>query len=229
VSATESRTDSGDAQVRVFLRPMANPLPLGFSALAGATLLVAGLQLGWLAPSEGSSVALILIAFVVPAQLTASVLGFLARDVVAGTGMGVLAGTWLSVGLVTLDSPPGSTSDALGLLLLLAATAMLVPAITSAAGKLVATAVLGTTALRFAVTGIFELTGSSSWEVVAGIVGIALCAIAIYAALAMSLEDAAGRTRLPTGRRNRGRDAFEGVPGAQVAGVEHEAGVRKQL
>jgi uncharacterized protein len=37
-------------------------------------------------------VALILIAFVFPLQLVASILGFLARDVVAGTGMGVLAG-----------------------------------------------------------------------------------------------------------------------------------------
>jgi uncharacterized protein len=32
--------------------------------------------------------------------------------------MGILAGTWLTTGLVQLTSPPGSTSDALGLLLL---------------------------------------------------------------------------------------------------------------
>jgi uncharacterized protein len=56
-----------------------------------------------------------------PLQLLASILGFLARDVVAGTGMGLLAGTWLSVALVTLESAPGSTNDALGLFRLLAA------------------------------------------------------------------------------------------------------------
>jgi uncharacterized protein len=132
------------------LRPIGNPLPLGFLALAGATLLVSGLQLGWLSESEGRNVALILIAFVFPLQLVTALFGYLGRDVVAGTGMGILCGTWLSVGLVTLTSPAGSTSDALGLFLLLAAVAMLVPASAAASGKLVAVAVLGTTALRFA-------------------------------------------------------------------------------
>jgi uncharacterized protein len=34
------------------LRPIGNPLPLGFLALAGGTLLVSGLQLGWLSDSR---------------------------------------------------------------------------------------------------------------------------------------------------------------------------------
>ena len=38
------------AATRVVLRPIANPLPLGFLALCAGTLLVSGLQLGWLAP-----------------------------------------------------------------------------------------------------------------------------------------------------------------------------------
>ena len=44
------------------LRPIGNPLPLGFLALAGATLVVSGLQLDWLQPADGKDVALILIA-----------------------------------------------------------------------------------------------------------------------------------------------------------------------
>lgn len=44
-------------------------------------------------------------------------LGFLARDPVAATGMGVPAGTWAVVGLTTLISPPGSTSRGLAVLL----------------------------------------------------------------------------------------------------------------
>jgi uncharacterized protein len=92
---------------RVVLRPIGNPLPLGFLALAGGTLVVSGLQLGWLSDSQGQDVALILIAFVFPLQLVAAVFGFLGRDVVAGTGMGILCGTWLSIGLVTLTSAPG--------------------------------------------------------------------------------------------------------------------------
>jgi succinate-acetate transporter protein len=199
---------------RIMLRPLGNPLPLGFLALAGGTLLVGGLQLEWLQPTDGAQVGIILIAFVFPLQLVASVFGFLARDVVAGTGMGLLAGTWLSIGLVTLTGEPGATSDALGLFLLLAAIAMLVPASAAATGKLVAAAVLATTALRFATTGLYQLTAGDGWKTTAGIVGLVLCALAVYAALAMALEDASRRTVLPLGRR---------------ADIDAEPGVREQL
>jgi uncharacterized protein len=199
---------------RIMLRPLGNPLPLGFIALAGGTLLVSGLQLKWLEPAEGTQVALVLIAFVFPLQLVASVLGFLARDVVAGTGMGILSGTWLSIALVTLTGQPGATSDALGLFLLLAAVAMLVPAAAAAAGKLVATAVLATTSLRFATIGLYQLTASDDWKATAGAVGLVLCALALYAALAIALEDALGRTVLPLGRR---------------AAIDGEPGIRDQL
>lgn len=84
--------------------------------------------------------------------------------------MGVLAGTWLAVALVTLTAPqPGATSDALGLFLLLAGTAMLVPFAAAATGKLAAAALLGTTSLRFAATGLYELTASSGWKHAAGV------------------------------------------------------------
>lgn len=214
---------------RIMLRPIGNPLPLGFLALAAATLLVSGLQLGWLASDQGRDVALILIAFVFPLQLVTSVFGYLGRDVVAGTGMGVLAGSWLSVGLVTLTSPAGSTSDALGLFLLLASAAMVVPAAAAASGKVAAFVVLATTALRFALTGLYQLTASDGWETAAGVVGLVLCALALYAALAMALEDAHRATVLPLGRRAAGRAALAGGLDDQLERIEHEAGVREQL
>ena len=156
------------ARARVVLRPIASPLPLGFLALSAATTLVSGLQLGWLGVDQGKPVALILIAFVVPLQVVASILGFFARDGAAGTGMGILAGTWLSVGLVTLAGRPGATSDALGLLLLVASVAMLVPASAALRGKLVPAAVLCTTSLRFLLTGLSQLTASGTWADAAG-------------------------------------------------------------
>jgi succinate-acetate transporter protein len=220
---------SSAADTRIVLRPIGNPLPLGFLALAAATLLVSGLQLGWLKPSDGRAVALILIAFVFPLQLLSSILGFFARDVVAGTGMGVLAGSWLSIALVALTSAPGSTSDALGLFLLIAALAMLVSASAAATGKLVPAAVLATTATRFAVTGAYQLTASASWKQAAGIVGLVLCALALYAALAMALEDVRGETVLPLGRHDAGRAALAGGLADQLDALEHEAGVRQQL
>jgi succinate-acetate transporter protein len=53
---------------RIILRPIANPLPLGFIALATGTLLLSALQLDWLQPTEGRTVAVILLAFVVPSS-----------------------------------------------------------------------------------------------------------------------------------------------------------------
>jgi uncharacterized protein len=218
-----------EGAARIVLRPIGNPLPLGFLALAGATLVVSGLQLEWLKPADGKDVALILIAFVFPLQLLVAVFGYLGRDVVAGTGMGLLAGTWLSVGLVKLTSAPGSTSDALGLFLLVAAIAMLIPAAAAGSGKLIPLGVLATTALRFATTGVYELTASPTWQDIAGITGLVLCALALYAALAMALEDARRETSLPVLRRGLGRTSLEGSLDDQLARIEREAGVREQL
>ena len=215
--------------IRITLRPIASGLPLGFLALAVATLLVSGLQLEWLDPGESRVVALALLAFVFPAQLVASVLGFLARDVVAGTGMGILAGTWLTVALTTLTSEPGSTSRALALLLAIAAITMLVPASGAVSGKIVPALVLATTAVRFAVTAAYEWTASEGWRVTAGGVGLVLCLLALYAALAMLLEDVQHRTVLPVLRRNGGSSAMTGGLADQVQRIEAEAGVREQL
>jgi succinate-acetate transporter protein len=213
---------------RITLRPIANPLPLGFLALAGGTLLLSGLQLGWVEPTESHTLGLIVIGFVVPLQFLTAILGFLARDVVAGTGMAILSGTWLSIGLVTLTGAPGSTSDSLGLLLILAAVALLVPA-AAASGKLVAAAVLLTTALRFATTALYQLTRDGSWKTTAGVVGLALCALAIYTALAMALEESNRRTILPLLRRKTGAAAITADLARQVRDIHHEAGVRAQL
>src|SRR6185436_10865363 len=107
-----------------------------FFGLAGATFVVAGLQLGWAAPSEGRQVALCVLAFTVPLQFTASIVGFLARDGVAATGMGLLSGIWAATGLVLLTAEPGAPSNALGLFLLIAGVAVWAPASAATAGKL---------------------------------------------------------------------------------------------
>jgi uncharacterized protein len=200
------------APTRVVLRPVASPLPLGFLALALATVPFAAVQLGWIAPTEGRVAALGAVAATVPLQLLASVFGFLARDVVAATGMGVLAGTWGTVGLVTATSPPGSVSPGLGVLLVTAGVCMLVPAV-SASAKLVPATVMTLAAVRFAVTGAYHLTGSAGWKSAAGWVGLLLGAVAVYAALALALESNQGRTVLPLGRRGPAESA--GEPGVR--------------
>jgi len=211
------------------LRPLANPLPLGFLALGTATLLLSGVQLQWLPPEDATTVAVILLVFVAPLQLLASVIGFLARDPVAGTGMGILAGTWAAVGFTTLRSPLGTTSHALGLLLLVSATAMLVPALGAHEAKLVPALVLATTALRFLLTGVYQLSGITGWKVAGGATGVVLCAFALYAATAFMVEETSHRSWLPLGRRSGGRRAITGDLSQQLDHSASEAGVREQL
>ena len=219
----------GEPATSIVLRPVATPLPLGFLALALATVTFAAVQLGWIPPAEGRVAGLTALAATVPLQLTAAVVGFLARDPVAATGMGVLTGTWATIALTTLTSPPGATSTGLGVLLLTAAVAMQVPAVSAAGSKLVPAAVMCLAGIRFAVTGAYELTGSAAWQSAAGWVGLALGGLAVYAALALELEGSQGRTVLPLGRRGAGRAAARGDQPLDPADLTSEAGVRRQL
>ncbi|WNV73759.1 GPR1/FUN34/YaaH family transporter [Geodermatophilus sp. DSM 44513] len=221
--------DPGAPATRVVLRPLATPLPLGFLALAMATTTFSAVQLDWVPADQGRVAALVAVAATAPLQLTAAVVGFLTRDPVAATGMGVLAGTWTVAGLTTLTSPPGTASPGLGVLLLVSGVAMLVPAVAAAPAKLAPAAVMGTAATRFAVTGVAELTGSPAWQAAAGWVGLALAAVAVYAALALELEGTTGRTVLPVGRRGPGRAAVDGRGPLDPRELAREAGVRPQL
>jgi succinate-acetate transporter protein len=166
----------------------------------------------------------------VPVQLIASVMGFLARDPVAATGMGILAGTWAAITLATLTSPPGAASAGLGVILLGSAAAMLVPALAGHA-KVVASTVMALSAARFAVTGIAELTGDKPWMTAAGWTGIALAALSFYAALAFELEGTAKRDVLPLLRRGKAAAAVDrSTHPRQAAGdLAREPGVREQL
>src|SRR5579884_480126 len=108
---------------RVFLRPIANPFALGFVGLAVATILASGVELGWIPSSERVQTAVLIIAFAPVIQIVACVFGFLARDSVAATALGVLAASWLAVGVSLLLSKPSShnQSHALALLLFVSA------------------------------------------------------------------------------------------------------------
>lgn len=211
-----ARTHGDELAIRpvVSLRPIATPLPLGFLGLAMATVSVAALNLGWIDPAQGHEIALALLLFVAPLQLVACIGGFAGRDVVAATGMGVLAGTWATAGLVMLDAAPGSTSQGLAIIFFVAAAAMLLPASGATFGKWVPAIVMFGASLRFATSGFYQWTGARGWDRVTGWIGVILGAIAMYSALALLLEGATSRTVLPLGRRDRGQAAVVGDHGA---------------
>jgi len=198
-------------------------------ALAVGTFTIAGVQLSWIPPAQSPNAGLAVLTFVVPLQAVSFILGFLARDSAAGTGMALQAGGWFSIGLATYTGRPGETSPALGLVLIGAATVLLVPAATASLSKVLAGLVMALTSVRFYLTGAYELSSGAGWKEVAGIVGLVLAAVALYAGLAFELEDNRRATLLPTLRRGVGRTALAGSLAEEVSGVQHEAGVRRTL
>lgn len=215
-------------QTRIMLRPTGNPLPLAFMALAVATVGFSALQLGIVAPAEEHLIALAVLVLTVPLQLLSSVIGFGARDPIAGTGMAMVSGVWAMIAVSTLLSPPGSSSPALGILLQVAAVALLVP-VAASRGKVLASVVLVGSAIRFSVTGISHLSSTPAWEVAAGILGMLLGALALYAALGFELEESAHPVQLPLTRRQAGLEPFRDSLEEQVEQIASEAGVRRQL
>lgn len=220
--------DPVGARTRIVLRPIATPLPLGLLAQSVASLSYSSLQLHWIGTSQADAVALAVLVLTVPLQLIAAVMGFLGRDPVAGTGVALLAGAWAATSLDTLASPPGTVSPGLGVVLLCLAGALLVPTV-AGRSKLAASAVMLVSVARFATTGLYEVTGASSWQTVAGWVGVALAAIGFYAALAFELEGTARRTVLPVGRPGGGGPLGDAGLDDQLEGIEHQAGVRRAL
>lgn len=214
---------------RVVVRPIGTPLPLGFLGLFGGSFLLAALELRWVPVTEAHLVALALLVFPVPLQGLTSVLAFQARDVATGTAMGVLSGTWAATGLITLLSPPGTPSAALGVFLLLAAASLAVPTVLAATSKLLASAVTGLAVVRFAVTAGYQLSAGPGWREAAGALGVAAAMLAFYGAVAFELESGLGRTVFPTLRRGSGKVALSGELADQVSGLPHEAGVRTEL
>lgn len=223
------RSTTPEQAMRIFLRPLANPLPMGFIGLAGGTIVLTSMQVGWVPAEESHQVALAALLVALPLQALASVIGFLSRDPVAATGMGTLAVTWATIGTTMVMSPPGSRSLALGVLLFYLAGAVLVSALLAALGKGLAAMVFVLAAARFALTGAYEYVGGSALMHAAGWVGLALCVLALYGALAFELESVRHATVLPTFRHGSGRRAIDAPGLAPVGEPEHEAGVRQQL
>lgn len=216
-------------ETRVMLRPTGNPLPFGFLGLTVATVALASLDLGWVPTSGQHQVALILVAFVFPIQATATIFGFLARDTVVASGIGVQGASWLTIGLLLLTSGQGSRSATLALFLFVAAAALLSAVIVAAESTIVPALVMAGTAARFVMTGLFERTGNTAWEHASGWEGVALAGLALYAAVALDLESTHHRTVLPILRLGEARRAIRGGTATQLAGIEHEPGVREQL
>jgi succinate-acetate transporter protein len=212
---------------QVFLRPIGSPLTLGMSGLGIASLVQSGFDLHWVARNQSLRIGLILLAVPFVLQVIASVLSYLARDGASGAALGILATTWLAIGLVHVSSPAGHRSGAMGLMLLGSAGMLALSSVAVGTAKPLPGLVFLTEAARFVLAGIYELSGGGALRDAAGIVGLVIVAGAAYAVLAFELEGQQRRPVLPTFRRGRGRAAVEGAADAAIDDVLHDAGVRQ--
>lgn len=143
--------------IRIVLRPIGSPLPLGFFTVAIDNVLVSSLQWGLLPAADRRAVALIVLpAFVVQAIVGIFALG--ARDSAAGTLMLSFATTWLVDTLVLNLNPPGAAA-ALGIFYIVFAVFVSFM-LASALLKRALAAVLAAAAPRFLIAGIAEVTGN---------------------------------------------------------------------
>jgi hypothetical protein len=213
--------------VHVFLRPLGSPLTLGMSGLAIASLVQSGVELHWTPSDQTSQAGVILIAVPFVLQLLASIFSYLARDGTTGAAVGVLATSWLAIGLIHIVAKPGATSGTLGLLLVAAAGVLGVSAAAIASTKPLPGAIFAAAALRFATAGIYQNTMVSFWEHAAGLLGLLVTGMAVYAALAFELEGQRERAVLPTFRRGRAAAAIRDGAGSDRDRLVTEPGVRE--
>jgi uncharacterized protein len=213
--------------VRIVLRPIGSPLTIGMSGLAIASLVESGVALGWVPSSQSVEVGLILLAVPFVLQLLASIFSYLARDGSAGAATGVLATTWLALGLLHISSGTGRPLSAAGLLLVSAGGVLVLSALVVSSTKPLPGAVFLLAAVRFVLAGAYELSAAGIWNSAAGVVGLVVCAGAAYCVLAFELEGQQRRAVLPTLRQGRAALSTDGEEAAPLDGINREAGVRQ--
>jgi len=214
--------------VRIFLRPIGSALPLGFFSFGIGMLLLGTQALAWIPVHEQKDVGMMLMSFVFPLELIATIVAFLARDTIGATTLGLFTTSWLALGWADIASPAGTTSVTTGIYLFGFGTVALLLAIMSTLGKPFFSVLLTIAATRMVLTGVYEIGGSHQWGRVAGGLGIALAAFALYGATALSLEDARHSEVLPLFRRGAADQAFQGYE-EQLGRIAAEPGVRQQL
>jgi succinate-acetate transporter protein len=228
VTAASPAADGG-APVRIVLRPLASALPLGFFAFGTGMAVLGGVDIPLFPQSALHTAAALLLTFVSPLQILAAVLAFLSRDGMAATGLGLFAASWATIGVQDLLATPGSTSPVLGLYLITFTVIIALLGTVAFRAQPLLGLILTISSVRTLLAGIYEVGGPKPLFTAAGVIGVALTALAFYGAIAFLLEDTAHHTVLPVARRGQARTSLTGDVDAQLRDIEAEAGVRRSL
>jgi succinate-acetate transporter protein len=229
MSSDHAHANVAEPAVRINVRPLANPLPLGLYSFGIGMLLLAAQEAQWAPLKESSQLGVIVASFVFPLEGLSAIMAFLARDTVAATVLGLFSTSWLTVGLVMITGTPGATTVTLGFYLMAFAAAVGALGLLAVMGKPLIAAVLGLSTARAILDGLYEITGSHSLEHAAGYVAAAIAGVAWYAGTALVLEDLRQKAVLPVFRIGAGKRAMTGGLDQQLGRTESEAGVRSQL
>lgn len=211
------------------LRPLGSSLPLGFFAFSTGMSILGGLDTGLIAERQLHQTGALLLTFVAPLEALAAVLAFLARDGLAGTGLGLFAGSWTAIGVQEVIGRPGATSPVLGLYLFTFTVVIVLLGIVAVRGQPLLAVLLLTAAVRTVLAGVYEVSGNRPLFRAAGGMGFVIAVIGFYGAVAFLLEDSAGTTILPLARRGAAKASISGDLATQVESLDTEAGVRQTL
>jgi succinate-acetate transporter protein len=209
------------------LQPLAAPSVLGYFAL-GSALIIYGSWFaeGWGTEKDPSSFFPFLILFGGVGQLGAALWSYRARAAVAAALHGSWAAFWLGVGLIyllktthTITVPArGAEWPSLGQWLIYMSVVTWTTAFAALARSPVgffAQAVLGSAS---AIAAAALLSGSSTWEQVAGWLFVAAAAFSFYVGAALMLDTVYGKVVLPLLRRGQAEpiEYALGDPGVKV-------------
>src|SRR5579883_2766277 len=119
------------SRLRIFVRPMASALPLGFFAFGVGTVLLSAVEFHWIPAQESRIVASLLLAYVAPLELLAAIFGFLSRDTGTGTTMAIFGAGWIAVALQFLLLDIQAKTTAMGIFMIQDSLAILALAVVS--------------------------------------------------------------------------------------------------
>ncbi len=216
-------------EVRIVVRPIGSALPLGFFAFAVGSVLIGALDLKWIPKEDIRTLVFMLLGYVAPLEILASILAYFARDTGTGTTMAVFGGSWVVIALQLLVYGNEPSSTTMGIFMATAAVVILAIASTTVSTKPLMSVFLLLAALRYVLSAYVQFGGERVADVAVGTIGLLVGALAVYGGLALLVEDVRQRTILPVFRRGSARQSLEGALGEQLERVRHEAGVRQQL
>jgi len=194
----------------ILLQPVAAPSILGLYGFAGATFMVAAHMAHWFGGAQTNMVLWPFAAFFGGlAQFLAGMWSYKARDGIATAMHGMWGAFWMAFGTLWIlvaagkvtVPPPGAPFQALGFWFIVLAAITWAGTAAAKAVSSVITSVLGFLAAGSTVAAIANLTGAGRLSILAGWLFIISAVIAWYAATALMVNGAHGRTVLSLGAK----------------------------